>query len=88
MAAINSAEGEATAIRLVAEANAEAIAKVAAATQTVGGNEAVNLKVAEKFVEAFGALAKQGNTIIIPQNVSDIAGMVTTALSVVKATNK
>jgi regulator of protease activity HflC (stomatin/prohibitin superfamily) len=88
MAAINSAEGEATAIKLVAEANAEAIYKVAAATQAVGGSEAVNLKVAEKFVEAFGNLAKQGNTIIIPQNVGDIAGMVTTALSVIKSVDK
>jgi regulator of protease activity HflC (stomatin/prohibitin superfamily) len=88
LAEINRAEGEALALRMVADANAEAIAKVAAATQNAGGLEAVNLKVAEKFVEAFAALAKQGNTIIIPQNVGDIAGMVTTAMSIMNKVEK
>lgn len=83
-AAINKAEGEATAIRLVAEATAEAVQKVAMATQVEGGMEAVNLKVAEKFVEAFGNLAKTNNTLIIPQNVADISGLVASAMTVVQ----
>jgi hypothetical protein len=47
---------------------------------------AVNLKVAERFVDAFGNIAKQGNTMIIPGNAADIAGLVATALQVVKKT--
>ncbi len=87
-AAINKAQGEATAITLVADATADALGKIARATQLPGGNEAVNLKVAERFVDAFGELAKQNNTLIVPSNVSDISGLVASALSVVRATDK
>ncbi|MDO8813719.1 MAG: SPFH domain-containing protein [Gallionella sp.] len=83
-AAINNAQGEAEALLLVANATAESIKVVASATQSEGGLVAVNLKVAEKFVEAFGNIAKQGNTMILPGNAADIAAMVATAMQVVK----
>ncbi len=87
-AAINAATGEAEALRLVAEANADAIAKVAAATELAGGIQAVNLKVAEQYVQAFAQLAKAGNTIIVPANVSDISGMLASAMSVLNTVKK
>ncbi|MDH4216707.1 MAG: SPFH/Band 7/PHB domain protein [Gallionella sp.] len=83
-AAINNAQGEAEALLLVANATAESIKVVASAIQSEGGLVAVNLKVAEKFVDAFGNIAKQGNTMILPGNASDIAAMVATAMQVVK----
>jgi regulator of protease activity HflC (stomatin/prohibitin superfamily) len=83
--AINRAQGEAEAIKAVAAANAQAIQQVALAIQSPGGIEAVNLKVAEKYVEAFGNVAKEGNTLILPGNLSDMGTMVATAMSIVKA---
>ncbi len=83
-AAINRAEGEAAAVRLVADANAEAISRIAAAVSTQGGMEAVNLKVAERYVEAFSNVAKQGNTLILPGNLADMGGLVGTAMSIIK----
>jgi hypothetical protein len=68
----------------VANATAESIRMVANATLSEGGLTAVNLKVAERFVDAFGNIAKQGNTIMIPSNAADIAGMVATAMQVIK----
>jgi len=84
-AAINQAQGEATAIKTVADANAEAIRKVAEAIQSPGGIEAVNLKVAEKYVEAFSGVAKEGNTLILPGNMAEMGSMVAAAMSIVKA---
>lgn len=84
IAQVNRAQGEAEALRLVAEANADAIRAVAAALQNPGGNEAVNLKVAEQYVEAFGKLAKENNTLIMPANVADIGGLVSAGMSIVK----
>ena len=69
---------------LVANATAASIKVVAAATLSEGGLVAVNLKVAERFVDAFGNIAKQGNTMILPGNAADIAGLVATAMQVVK----
>ncbi|MDR5750471.1 MULTISPECIES: SPFH domain-containing protein [unclassified Caballeronia] len=83
-AAINQAQGEASAILAVAEANAQAIEKVGAAIQTGGGIDAVNLKIAEQYVGAFGNLAKQGNTLIVPGNLADMSSMIASALSIVK----
>jgi len=83
-AAINNAQGEAEALLLVANATAESIKVVANAIQNDGGMVAVNLKVAERFVDAFGNIAKEGNTMILPGNAADIAGMVATAMQVVK----
>lgn len=83
---INRAQGEAEAIRLVAEANAIAIAKIAAAVKSDGGLEAVNLKVAERYVTAFEELAKANNTLIVPANLGDLAGMVAGAMKIVEGT--
>jgi regulator of protease activity HflC (stomatin/prohibitin superfamily) len=84
-AQINQAEGEASAILAVAVANAQAIEKIGAAIQTSGGMEAVNLKVAEQYVTAFGNIAKQGNTLIVPGNLSEMSSMIASALSIIKA---
>ncbi|MDO4226898.1 SPFH domain-containing protein [Neisseria sp.] len=84
IAQINRAQGEAEALRLVAEANADAIRVVAAALQNPGGSEAVNLKVAEQYVEAFGKLAKENNTLIMPANIADIGGLVAAGLKIVE----
>jgi len=84
-ASINRAQGEASAILSIAVASAEAIRKTAAAIQEPGGSDAVNLKVAEQYVEAFGKLAKTNNSIIIPANLGDIGGLIATALQVVKS---
>ncbi|MDB5833742.1 MAG: stomatin 2, partial [Caballeronia sp.] len=84
-AQINQAEGEASAILAVAVANAQAIEKIGAAIQTAGGMEAVNLKVAEQYVTAFGNIAKQGNTLIVPGNLSEMSSMIASALSIIKA---
>ncbi|GAB7523833.1 SPFH domain-containing protein [Paraburkholderia sp. 2C] len=83
-AAINQAQGQAAAILAVAEANAQAIQKIAAAIQSTGGMEAVNLKVAEQYVNAFANLAKQGNTLIVPGNLSEMSSMIASALTIVK----
>ncbi|HEX7685574.1 MAG TPA: stomatin-like protein [Trinickia sp.] len=82
-AAINQAQGQAAAILAVAEANAQAIQKIATAIQSTGGMDAVNLKVAEQYVNAFGNLAKAGNTLIVPGNLSDLGSMVASALTIV-----
>jgi regulator of protease activity HflC (stomatin/prohibitin superfamily) len=83
-AQINQAEGEAAAILAVAEANAQAIQKIGTAIQTAGGMEAVNLKIAEQYVGAFGNIAKQGNTLIVPGNLSDMGSMIASALAIVR----
>lgn len=88
LAAINRATGEAEALRLVAQGSAEAITRIGVAVREPGGLEAVNLKVAEQYVEAFAKLAKTGNTLILPANAADAAGLVATALSVIKQTPK
>jgi len=84
-AAINRAQGEASAILSIAVASAEAIRKMAAAIREPGGTDAVNLKVAEQYVDAFAKLAKTNNSIIVPANVSDISGLIATAMQVVKS---
>ena len=84
-AAINVAQGEAEAIKAIAAANAEAIARVARAIELPGGMQAVNLKVAEKYVEAFSGIAKTGNTLIVPSNMADLGTLVAGAMTVVKA---
>jgi regulator of protease activity HflC (stomatin/prohibitin superfamily) len=84
-AAINNAQGEAEAIKAVADATAQAIRMVADAMEMPGGMNAANLKVAEKYVEAFARVAKEGNTLILPGNLADMGGMVATAMSIVKA---
>ena len=85
-AQINKAMGEAQAIELVANANANAVRAVAVAIEEQGGMSAANLKVAEKYIEAFQNLAKANNTLIIPSNLSDVAGLVASAMTVLDRT--
>jgi regulator of protease activity HflC (stomatin/prohibitin superfamily) len=85
-AQINKAAGEAQAIELVANANANAVRAVAAAIGAEGGMNAANLKVAEKYIEAFGHLAKTGNTLIVPNNLSDVAGIAASLMTVLDRT--
>ncbi|MEO6959629.1 MAG: stomatin-like protein [Burkholderiaceae bacterium] len=87
-AQINKAQGEATAVLTVAEATAKAITQVAESVRQPGGMDAVNLKVAERYIEAFGNVAKQGNTLILPANLADMGGLIATAMAVVKSTGK
>ena len=87
-AAINKAQGDATAIRLVAEATAAGIQMVAHAIDQQGGMSAANLKIAELYINAFGNLAKASNTLIVPSNVSDVAGLVASAMSVLEKTRQ
>ena len=82
---INEAEGEAAAILAVAEATAEGLTKVAAALNAEGGDKAMQLRVAEDYLEQFGNLAKVGNTLIVPANLSDLSGMVAAATNVLAA---
>jgi regulator of protease activity HflC (stomatin/prohibitin superfamily) len=81
---INEAEGQSAAIRAVAEATAAGIRSVALAINQPGGNEAVQLRVAEEYVKQFGQLAKAGTTMIIPATMSDPAGFIATAMSVIR----
>ncbi len=81
---INEAEGEAQAILAVAQATAEGIRKVAEATQVPGGFEAIQLRVAEDYLERFGELAKTGNTLVLPATLSDAGSMIALAMNVIK----
>jgi regulator of protease activity HflC (stomatin/prohibitin superfamily) len=85
-AAINKAQGEATALRLVAEATAAAVRAVAEAINMPGGQSAANLKVAEHYIGAFGNLAKTTNTMIVPSNLSDVASIVASVMTVIERT--
>ena len=84
-AEINKAQGEASAIVAVAEATADAIRKVADAIRQPGGMEAVNLKVAEKAVEAYAQLAQKNNTMIVPGNMSEVSALIGTAMTLMKS---
>jgi regulator of protease activity HflC (stomatin/prohibitin superfamily) len=79
---INEAEGQAAAILAVAGATAEGLRRVAEVIQAPGGSDAVRLRVAEQYVNRFGELAKAGNTLVVPANVSDVASMIALAMNV------
>jgi regulator of protease activity HflC (stomatin/prohibitin superfamily) len=79
---INEAEGQAQAILAIASATSEGIRRVAEAIRTDGGMEAVQLRVAEQYVEQFGHLAKSTTSVIVPASVSDVAGMIAAAMKV------
>ena len=83
-AEINTAQGEAAAIVAVAEATADAIRKVAEAIRSPGGEQAVQLKVAEKAVEAYAQLAQKNNTMIVPGHMGEVAGLIGTAMALMK----
>jgi regulator of protease activity HflC (stomatin/prohibitin superfamily) len=86
MKRINEAEGKAQEITMVAEATAEGIRKVAEALSSPGGTEAANLDIARSYILQFGKLAKENNTMILPANLTDVASMVTAAMSTIKQT--
>lgn len=84
-AAINEAQGEAAAILSVAEASAQAIERIAAAIRTEGGQEAVQLKVAEKAVEAYAKLASEATTtLIVPGNMTEVSSLIGSAMQMIK----
>ncbi len=85
-AEINNAQGEAAAILAVAEATANAIRQIAAAIQSPGGEQAVQLKVAERAVDAYQHLAKVNNTMIVPHDMKEVATLVGTAMALMKGT--
>jgi regulator of protease activity HflC (stomatin/prohibitin superfamily) len=82
---INKAQGEAAAIVAVAEATANAIRQIAAAIQQPGGEQAVQLKVAERAVDAYQHLAKTNNSMIVPSNLGEVSGLVASAMAVFKS---
>lgn len=81
MRRINEAEGQAQEILKVAEATAEGIRRVAEALNSPGGQDAANLDVAKKYLDQFGKLAKENNTMIVPANLADVSSMVATVMS-------
>lgn len=83
---INIAEGKAQATIAIANATAQAISLIAKASEEQGGNTAINLKVAEQYIEAFSNLAKTNNTLIVPSNLSDVSGMVGSVMKIVQST--
>ncbi|MBP1686380.1 MAG: Stoml [Deltaproteobacteria bacterium] len=82
---INEAEGAAAAILAIAEATAKGIRNVAEAIRVPGGYEAVQLRVAEQYINRFGELAKASNTVILPATVSDVGAMIAMAMNVIRA---
>ena len=84
-AEINKAQGEAAAITTVADATSDAIRKIAAAIREPGGDQAVQLKVAERAVDAFAQLAQKNNTMIVPGNMSEVSALIGTAMTLFKA---
>lgn len=75
---VNEAEGKATEIELLAKATAAGIRTIAEAINAPGGSDAVNLRVAEQYIDQFGHLAKTTNTLILPSDVGNIASFVGT----------
>ena len=80
---INEAEGQAAAILAVATATAEGLRRVAEALRAEGGEDAMRLRIAEQYVEQLGALAKAGNTLVLPANLADVGSMIALATKLV-----
>jgi len=78
---INTVEGRAQEIQLIANATAAGIRAVAEAINAPGGRDAVSLRVAEQWIGEFGRLAQTNNTMIVPANLADVAGVVGTAMT-------
>ncbi len=85
---INEAVGRASEIEKVAEATAKGIREIASAINEKGGQDAVNLRVAEQYIKEFGNLARTNNSLIIPSNLSDMAGMIASAMTVIGQSQK
>ena len=85
-AAINNAEGQAAAILAVAEASAQAIERIALAIRQPGGEQAVQLKIAEKAVEAYSKVAADATTtLIVPGNMSEVSGLIASAMKMIQS---
>jgi regulator of protease activity HflC (stomatin/prohibitin superfamily) len=84
---INEAEGQAAAILAVANASAEGIRQLASAIQSPGGSQAVQLRVAEQYIAQLGNIAKEGNTLVVPANLTDVASMLALAMNAIKQGN-
>ena len=82
---INEAEGRAKEIMLVADAQAEGIRKVAAALNEPGGLNSVNMQLAQQYLTQFGHLAKQNNTMIIPSDLANVAGVLKACTGIIKS---
>ena len=88
-AAINNAAGQAAAITALADASALAIERIALAINQPGGEQAVQLKVAEHAVEAYGKVAANSNTtLIVPSNMSEVSALITSAMQMVGMVKK
>jgi regulator of protease activity HflC (stomatin/prohibitin superfamily) len=81
---INEAEGEAEAILAVATATAQGLREVAAAVTDQGGPDAMQLRIAEQYIQQFGNLAKAGNTFVVPSNLADLTSMMALATDIAK----
>jgi regulator of protease activity HflC (stomatin/prohibitin superfamily) len=84
---INEADGAAAAILAIATATAEGLRKVAETIRVPGGQEAVQLRVAEQYITKFGELAKTTNTLILPASVSDVGSMIAVAMNAMRQTS-
>ncbi len=84
-AEINKAQGEAAAIVAVADATAEALRKVGQAIREPGGEQAVQLKVAQQAVEAFAQLAQKNNTMIVPSSLSEVSSLIASAMALTRS---
>jgi regulator of protease activity HflC (stomatin/prohibitin superfamily) len=82
---INEAEGEAEAILAVATATAESLRRVAIALREDGGSQAMELRIAERYLEQFGHLAQAGNTIVLPATISDVGSMIALARGMLRS---
>jgi regulator of protease activity HflC (stomatin/prohibitin superfamily) len=81
---INEAEGQAAAILAIATATAEGLSRVARSLNEEGGESAMKLRVAEDYLEQFGNIAKEGNTLVVPANLADLSSMISLATNIVK----
>ena len=81
---INEAQGEAEAILAVATATAAGITQIAGSVSSDGGMDAMRLRIAEQYIAQFGQLAKEGNTLVVPANLSDLSSMLALASTIVK----
>ena len=85
---INEAEGRAAEIEKVSKATAMGIREISSAINEEGGKDAVNLRIAEQYLTEFGKLAAENNTMIIPSNLTDLAGVIATATSVFEGSKR
>jgi len=88
MKRINEASGKAEEIESIAFATAKGIREIANAISDQGGMEAVKLRVAEQYITEFGKLAKTNNSVIIPANLSDVSGLIATAMTIMESQKK